>query len=163
MGPGAHTRRISARCPPDGPLTPSPPHGAGAQVRSLAHVPEQITGTWAIWNSSDKIWLDAADLHIQADTSFRAAAERVANEPLPLPKALPSPAGEEALMVVRRRGKWEAPRRDCAGGEPEWRARVGNRDGEAGWGTWVVRQGGEPTRRDAWLTICPRVCCAPRW
>ena len=24
------------------------------QVRSLAHVPEQIAGTWAIWNSSEK-------------------------------------------------------------------------------------------------------------
>uniref|UniRef100_A0A7S3RQA4 TIR domain-containing protein n=1 Tax=Emiliania huxleyi TaxID=2903 RepID=A0A7S3RQA4_EMIHU len=66
------------------------------QVRSLAHVPEQIAGTWAIWNSSEKVWLDAADLHIQADASARAAAERVANEPLPLPKA----QAEEAIMVV---------------------------------------------------------------
>jgi len=70
------------------------------QVRSLAHVPEQITGTWAVWNSTDKVWMDAPDLRIAAaDTQARVAAERVANEPLP--KALPSAAssGEEALMV----------------------------------------------------------------
>lgn len=76
------------------------------QVRSLAHVPEQISGTWAIWNSSEKVWLDAADLHIEAEASARAAAERVANEPLPLPKPLPTPGSstvatrEDALMVV---------------------------------------------------------------
>jgi len=70
------------------------------QVRSLAHVPEQIHGTWAIWNSAEKVWVDAPDLRIVPDAQARAAAERLANEPLPLAVALPEPFTQEALMIV---------------------------------------------------------------
>lgn len=72
------------------------------QVRSLAHVPEQIFGTWAIWNSTDKAWVDAPDVRIHADAQARAVAERLSSEPLPIHAAIstsgaPSAAAASAL------------------------------------------------------------------
>ena len=37
------------------------------QVRSLAPVPELITGVWSVWNSTERKWVEAPELHLHAD------------------------------------------------------------------------------------------------
>ncbi|KAL3919066.1 MAG: hypothetical protein SGPRY_005767 [Prymnesium sp.] len=60
------------------------------QVRSLAHVPEQICSPWSVWHSTSKKWLEAPDLTIPGDPSAA------------VPKALPIEREDVSLMVDER-------------------------------------------------------------
>ena len=77
------------------------------QVRSLAPVPELIAGVWSVWNSTERKWVEAPDLHLHADDAGDGPEAESPNRPggganaqgvLSVPKALPidsdAPNGE---------------------------------------------------------------------
>lgn len=64
------------------------------QVRSLAPVPELISGVWSVWNSAERKWVEAPDLKISPDEaeeeeSADGAGERLGSPASSIPKALP--------------------------------------------------------------------------
>jgi len=72
------------------------------QVRSLAPVPELITGVWSVWNSAERKWVEAPDLRISADDSVEddvgEALSGLASPPLSsIPKALPIESKEDVV------------------------------------------------------------------
>jgi len=72
------------------------------QVRSLAHVPEQICSPWSVWHSTSKKWVEAPELAISPDEADDGdEAPPRADEPAAaVPKALPIEV--DALMVDER-------------------------------------------------------------
>jgi len=74
------------------------------QVRSLAPVPELITGVWSVWNSAERKWVEAPELRISADDSVDDDMELVpaggglASPPLSsIPKALPMESKDDVI------------------------------------------------------------------
>ena len=61
------------------------------QVRSLAPVPELISGVWSVWNSTERKWVEAPDLQLHADDSSDADADGPMRSTTnsSVPKALP--------------------------------------------------------------------------
>jgi len=93
------------------------------QVRSLAHVPEQISSPWSVWHSSSKKWVEAPDLAIypeEADTADESATKGDAPA-LAVPKALPMDreVGMESPMVDERDGLGTAVLAMSGAGRPD--------------------------------------------
>ena len=60
------------------------------QVRSLAPVPELISGVWSVWNSTERKWIEAPDLALHADESSEDTDGPIRAAPsAAVPKALP--------------------------------------------------------------------------
>ena len=60
------------------------------QVRSLAPVPELISGVWSVWNSTERKWVEAPDLTLIADESSEDTDGPIRHTPTSdVPKALP--------------------------------------------------------------------------
>ena len=62
------------------------------QVRSLAPVPELISGVWSVWNSTERKWVEAPDLQLHADDSSDPDVDSGPPRgvaPSAIPKALP--------------------------------------------------------------------------
>ena len=60
------------------------------QVRSLAPVPELISGVWSVWNSTERKWVEAPDLALVADDSIEDSDGPIRNgSTSSVPKALP--------------------------------------------------------------------------
>jgi len=75
------------------------------QVRSLAHVPEQITSPWSVWHSTQKTWLEAPELAIYPDESDNGEElPSKLEDAAAIPKALPI----ARLMVDERVDKGTA-------------------------------------------------------
>jgi len=75
------------------------------QVRSLAPVPELITGVWSVWNSTERKWVEAPELRIAPDETCTddgepldgaAAANANAAPPSAIPRALPIHSDDES-------------------------------------------------------------------
>ena len=64
------------------------------QVRSLAPVPELISGVWSVWNSAERKWVEAPDLRIAPDESCTD------DEPLEGGRAVPGAVGPGAVNTV---------------------------------------------------------------
>ena len=55
------------------------------QVRSLAPVPELISGVWSVWNSAERKWVEAPDLKISPDEAEEEESADGAGERLGSP------------------------------------------------------------------------------
>eukprot|EP00900_Chrysochromulina_parva_P020210 jgi/Chrpa1/2822/Chrysochromulina_OHIO_Genome00010108-RA len=64
------------------------------QVRSLAPVPELISGVWSVWNSAERKWVEAPDLRIAPDESCTD------DEPLEGARAVPGAVAPGAASTV---------------------------------------------------------------
>ena len=69
------------------------------QVRSLAPVPELISGVWSVWNSTERKWVEAPDLQLHAEDTGDENGDSARPTPVPssVPKALPMEAHEEPM------------------------------------------------------------------
>jgi len=63
-------------------------------VRSLAPVPELISGVWSVWNSAERKWVEAPDLRIAPDESCTD------DEPLEGGRAVPGAVAPGAASTV---------------------------------------------------------------
>ena len=80
------------------------------QVRSLAPVPELISGVWSVWNSAERKWVEAPDLRIAPDESCTddeplEGARAVPGAVAPggastVPKALPIQSKEVGMLAA---------------------------------------------------------------
>ena len=89
--------RPSLQCPSDASACKCSPrrHPPNApQVRSLAPVPELISGVWSVWNSAERKWVEAPDLRIAPDESCTD------DEPLEGARAVPGAIAPGAASTV---------------------------------------------------------------
>jgi hypothetical protein len=76
------------------------------QVRSLAPVPELISGVWSVWNSTERKWVEAPDLQLHADDSSDSDPDGPirSQAAAAIPKALPIDADQKGDDAGGSRG-----------------------------------------------------------